>query len=158
MDVLSLRMEGPYAKVLAALSQRFRVRTTHHDRAAELGALARLYWTDLLLLGFEPAVGLDLLDECFYDPLLRVLPVAVAFGQRDAAAFDAVIGERKWLGARILPIAEPDFRSPWLCTLVGWHAARFGAEVVEARNDGLPADDALDDFTLPWEDGLGLNG
>lgn len=158
MEVLSLRMAGPYAKVLGCLSQRFQVRTTNHDRASELGALARLYWTDTLLLGFEPRVGLDLLDECFYDPLLRVMPVAIAFLQRDAGAFDAVLQERKWVRDRILPISEADFRSPWLCSLVSHHAARFKDEVVQARNDDLPRDTALDDLTLPWEDAFELNG
>lgn len=156
MEILSLRMEGRYAKVLGCLSQRYRVRTTHHDRASELGALARLYWTDILLLGFEPGVGLDLVDECFYDPLLRVMPVALAFMQGDGAAFDAVLRERKWLRDRILPIPEADFRSPLLCQLVGFHAARFGAEVAEARNADLPAD-GDDDLTLPWEDAFALN-
>lgn len=158
MEVLSLRMEGPYAKVLGCLSKRFQVRTTNHERASELGALARLYWADILLLGFEPRVGLDLLDECFYDPLLRVMPVAVAFTQRDTAVFDAVLRERKWVCDRILPISEPDFRSPWLCSLVTWHAARFKDEVAQARNDDLPLDTALDDLTLPWEDAFELNG
>lgn len=155
MEILSLRMEGTYAKVLGCLSQRFHVRTTNHHQANELGALARLYWTDVLLLGFEPRVGLDLVDECFYDPLLRVMPVAVAFLQRDAPAFDAVLLERKWLRDRILPVPEADFRSPWLCSLMAWHGARFATEVIQARNDDLPAD--ADDFSLPWEDAFELN-